>query len=182
MADTPAERFEAIVGPHFEALYRAAMRLTRRRQDAEDLVQDVCLRAYSRLAELEKVARPLGWLLQVQYRLFLDAVRRVRRAPFGSTPGEFDAGESSGEALAPEDAADGMRLQGSLERAWNQLEREQRALLALHAEGYSLGELEAICGISRNAVSARLHRARARLARLLKQEPAGHSPLVRTEN
>ncbi|HVS24993.1 MAG TPA: RNA polymerase sigma factor [Gammaproteobacteria bacterium] len=182
MANTGEQRFQAIVAPHFEALYRAAIRLTRSRQDAEDLVQDVCLRAYSRLADLERVAQPLGWLLQVQYRLFLDAVRHRRRAPFAPMHVDPDAVLSVGEEPAPEDAADGMRLQQSLERAWSHLEREQRALLALHAEGYSLGELEAICGISRNAVSARLHRARARLAKLLKHEPANHSLVVRTEN
>jgi RNA polymerase sigma factor (sigma-70 family) len=182
MADTAEQRFDAIVGPHFEALYRAAARLTRRRQDAEDLVQDVCLRAYSRLAEIEKVAQPLGWLLQVQYRLFVDSVRRRRRAPFVSMYGDLDAVLSPGEEPSPEDVADGMRLQRSLERAWSHLEKEQRALLALHAEGYSLGELEAICGISRNAVSARLHRARAHLAKLLKHEPADHSLVIPTEN
>ena len=182
MADTGDRRFETIVGPHFEALYRAAARLTRSRQDAEDLVQDVCLRAYSRLAELERATQPLGWLLQVQYRLFLDAARRRRRAPFAPMPVEPEALLSVGAEPALEDAADGMRLQQSVEKAWSCLEREQRALLALHAEGYSLGELEEICGISRNAVSARLHRARARLAKLLKHEPADHSLVVRTES
>jgi RNA polymerase sigma-70 factor (ECF subfamily) len=176
------QRFEAIVGPHFEALYRAAMRLTRRRQDAEDLVQDVCLRAYSRIGDLEKVAQPLGWLLYVQYRLFVDAVRRIRRAPFAPMPDDLDSVPSLREELAPDDAAEGTDLQRSLEWAWGHLDKEQRALLALHAEGYSLGELEMMCGISRNAVSARLHRARARLAKLLKHELPGHSSVVRTEN
>ena len=50
---------------------------------------------------------------------------------------------------------------------WDRLEPEQRALLSLHAEGHGLEELVAIFGTNRNALSARLHRARLRLANLL---------------
>ena len=43
--------FDRLIAPHFAALYRAGYRLTGNRPDAEDLVQEVCLRAYPRLAE-----------------------------------------------------------------------------------------------------------------------------------
>ena len=61
-----AQQFETLVRPHFEALHRAAFRLTRSRQDSEDLVQEVCLRAYSKLGQLETLDYVLGWLLRVQ--------------------------------------------------------------------------------------------------------------------
>ena len=50
---------------------------------------------------------------------------------------------------------------------WDQLDPDQRALLSLHAEGNDLKDLAAIFGSNRNALSARLHRARQRLAKLL---------------
>jgi DNA-directed RNA polymerase specialized sigma24 family protein len=50
---------------------------------------------------------------------------------------------------------------------WDRLDVEQRALLSLHAEGHDLAELAAIFGVNKNALSARLHRARQRLAKLL---------------
>lgn len=133
MPSSPKEAFEAVVGPHFDALYRAAYRLTGRHSDAQDLVQDVCLRAFIGLAELETLERPRGWLLKVQYRLFVDGVRRRRRAPFDAIA---DIDDCDSEAPGPEQATDAVRAQAALANVWPRLGREQRALLALHAEGF----------------------------------------------
>jgi hypothetical protein len=46
-----ARRFEILIEPHLDALFRAAYRLARNRADAEDLVQETCVRAYERIAE-----------------------------------------------------------------------------------------------------------------------------------
>ena len=70
--------------PHYDVLYRVAYRLTRSRHDAEDLAQEVCVRAYPRLAELEQLEQPRGWLLRVMYRLFIDWSRRYERAHVAS--------------------------------------------------------------------------------------------------
>ena len=81
MGNTPQETFEALIQPHLDSLYRAAYRLTGNSLDAEDLVQDVCLRAYPRLSELRKLDYPKGWLMKVQYRLFVDGSRHRDRSP-----------------------------------------------------------------------------------------------------
>ncbi len=175
-------RFEAVVRPHFDALYRAAMRLTRSRADAEDLVQEVCLRAFSALDRLESLEYPRGWLLQVQYRIFVDAARRRVRSPFVATAGTTDADRAFSTDPSPEEFAEASLRRRRLSRVWPELEPEQRALLALHAEGYSLAELEAMTGLSKNAVGVRLHRARARLGRLMKDESAAALQLARTES
>lgn len=177
------KRFETIVGPHFDALFRAALRLTRGRQDAEDLVQEVCLRAYPELGRLEKLERPRSWLLRVQYRLFVDETRRRKRSPF--SPASDGAGSADlmlSDDPGPEELVDGFLRRQQLARAWIELERDQRALLAMHAEGYTLGELELITGISRNAIGVRLHRARARLAKLMKGELSSHLRLAQMES
>jgi DNA-directed RNA polymerase specialized sigma24 family protein len=57
--------------------------------------------------------------------------------------------------------------QERLDMGWEQLTPELRGLLALHAEGYGLAELEKLTGKNRNLLSARLHRARMRLAKLI---------------
>ena len=79
MSEAVEQRFASLVQPHFAALYRVAMRLTRRRADAEDLVQDVCLRACSRLDDLGAVTNARAWLMRALYHLFIDATRRKRR-------------------------------------------------------------------------------------------------------
>ncbi len=168
MEEESEQRFETLVEPHFAALHRAALRLTRRLQDAEDLVQEVCLRAYRELATLESLDSVCAWLLRVQYRIFVDGVRKRVRARTDAA----GYGDDSIEALAsdepgPEELTSAAYTQERLDKAWEQLTVEQRALLAMHAEGYDLAELEEITGKNRNLLSARLHRARARLAKLI---------------
>jgi RNA polymerase sigma-70 factor (ECF subfamily) len=168
MGDDRQRRFATLVEPHFAALYRAAVRLTRQRQDAEDLLQELCVRAYSRVDDLAAADSPLAWLLSTQYRLFVDFTRRRRRSPFVAVADALDLTEATPSALpGPERDADGVLGQQRLALVWDRLEAEQRALLALHAEGYGIDELAGVFGIAKNAVSARLHRARQRLAKLL---------------
>jgi RNA polymerase sigma factor (sigma-70 family) len=176
-----AERFEAIVRPEFDALYRAAMRLTRCREDAEDLVQDVLLRAYPELDRLATLESPRGWLLRVQYRIFVDEFRRKARAPFAPTSVAVNADLSASEQPGLEELTEAAQRRRQLARVWTELDRQQRALLALHAEGYSLAELETFTGLSRNAISVRLHRARARLAKLIRNDSTGGLQLVQME-
>lgn len=165
-------RFEDVLRPHFEALHRAAMRLTRSRSDAEDLVQDVVLRAWPELERLEAVDSPRAWLLKIQYRAFVDGKRRDSRSPFVESAFDVDCDLAASSDPGPDDRAETTLRQRRLARVWPVLDPGQRALLALHAEGYSLAELEEITGLTRNAVGVRLHRARARLARLLDGESA----------
>jgi RNA polymerase sigma-70 factor (ECF subfamily) len=142
------------------------MRLTRCRDDAEDLVQEVALRALPRLAHLSTLDAPLAWLLKIQYRVFIDGRRRKARSPV-SGPDELIEDIESPNA-SPEQLAEHHQLQQMLSGAWPGLTRSQRGLLAMYAEGYSLTELEQITGLNRNALGVRLHRARARLGQLLR--------------
>jgi RNA polymerase sigma-70 factor (ECF subfamily) len=167
MTDSVEQRFTSLVQPHFAALHRAAMRLTRRRHDAEDLVQEVCLRACSRLDDLGSVANPRAWLMRALYHLFVDATRRKRRRPDVPLAADDMVGAPHSEEAGPERAADATRMHERLAAVWDRLDAEQRALLSLHAEGHDLEELAAIFAVNRNALSARLHRARQRLAKLL---------------
>lgn len=167
VVESSRDCFESVVGPHLDALYRAAMRLTRCRDDAEDLVQEVALRALPQLAHLSTLDAPLAWLLKIQYRLFIDDRRRKARSPV-SAPDELIDDTESPHA-SPEQLAEQHQLQQMLSAAWPLLTRTQRGLLAMHAEGHSLAELEQITGLNRNALGVRLHRARARLGQLLRK-------------
>jgi RNA polymerase sigma factor (sigma-70 family) len=180
--DSLEQGFATVVQPHLAALYRAALRLTRRRHDAEDLVQDVCLRACTRLDDLAAMANPRAWLMRALYHCFVDATRRRRCRPHSSLPDDEAPGAPVSDEPGPERAADARRLHERLAAVWHRLDAEQRALLSLHAEGNDLEELAAIFGVNRNALSARLHRARQRLAKLLVAgEPAPSLHLVETE-
>lgn len=177
MTQSAEQRFTSLVQPHFAVLYRAAIRLTRRRPDAEDLVQEVCVRAFSRLDDLGAAANPRAWLMRALYHLFVDSTRRERRRPTMPLASDEAAGVPPSDEPGPERAAEARRMHERVAAVWDRLEAEQRALLSLHAEGHDLEELAAIFAVNKNALSARLHRARQRLAKLLaadEVEPALH--------
>jgi RNA polymerase sigma-70 factor (ECF subfamily) len=159
------ERFAKLIRQHYRALYGAAYRLTRSAADAEDLVQEVCVRAYPRLTEVEQLEQPRGWLLRVLYRLFVDLRRRYERNNVRAIADdeEFVSGEA-GPAEEADRALDRLRI----ESAWRHLTREQRLLLVLHdVEGHSLAEIQSLTGMKDGTIKSRLHRARVRLGRLL---------------
>lgn len=163
-------RFEVLLRPHYEVLYRAAFRLTRSVEDAEDLAQEVCVRAFPRLAELERLDDPRAWLLCVMRRLFIDQTRRYERR-FVSSLDAAGSDTVASELPGPAEEADKRREAEQLDRAWVHLDREQRTLLALHdLEGYSLAELREMTGIKEGTLKSRLHRARTKLGKLLRRQ------------
>jgi len=141
--------------------------------DAEDLVQDLCVRVYPRIDELEGLDDPRAWLMRILYRLFIDLVRSRQRSPLRS----MDATDPDEPVQAvssepgPEQQVEGILAHERLERAWRHLDNEQRMLLVLQGiDGHSLAEIERITGIAQGTLKSRLHRARARLGRLLARE------------
>jgi RNA polymerase sigma factor (sigma-70 family) len=163
--ESDADAFTTLVQQHYQTLYRAAYRLTRSAVDAEDLVQEVCARAYPRIGEITSLEQPRGWLLRVLYRLFIDLRRRYERThvrPF------TDDEEFTSHDLGPAEEADRALEQSRVAAAWRHLSNEQRVLLAMHdIEGYTVAEIQAMTGIKEGTIKSRLHRARVRLGRLL---------------
>ncbi len=169
-----ATAFEARVRPHLQALYRVAYRLTKRREDAEDLVQDLLTKLYGRRQELDGVEHLRSWLLRVMYRLFIDQHRQHARSPLHLA--DAPVGEDSGDPLAQlattendpqtdaEQAASTLVLLQAIER----LSTDHQRVLALHdVEGYTLEEIQIMIDCPIGTLKSRLHRARARLRELL---------------
>ncbi len=164
-----ARRFEALLRPHYALLFRLAFRWTRSQQDAEDLVQELCVRAFPRLEELVALEKPHSWMIRVMYRLFVDWTRRYERRHVVSL--EIAGVTPASESPEPDQAAERADTAQQLERAWQYLDRDQQMLLAMHdVEGYSLRELTVLTGLKEGTVKSRLHRARVRLGRLLQRE------------
>ena len=164
-------RFTALVRPHFDALYSAAWRLTRNAADSEDLVQDVCLKAYQRLDDLESAEYPKAWLLRVLYNQFVDTYRSRSTSPVDLAGTGEDSAEPDSLVASearPEELVDDERQRDAIIRAMSILNSEACSLLALHdIEGYSLQELEELTGMPAGTIKSRLYRTRTRLGRLL---------------
>jgi len=164
-----ARRFDALVRPHVEAMYRFAYRLLHDRHDAEDLVQDVLTKLYPRTLELARVEVLRPWLLRVVYRQFVDTLRREQRRV-----AVFDDRD-----VEPADPAPGPDTQAALAQgvdrvrnALRQLNEDQRQLVLLHLrDGYTLAELAVALDVPVGTLKSRLHRAKANLKSLLDMEP-----------
>jgi len=168
MPPSQQDRFGKIIEPHLGALYRAAYRLHRNRIDSEDLVQDVCVRAFDKFDQLIAADAPRAWLLRVQYNLFVDTARRNARLPMESLDAEErSANVELAAGAGPVAEAVAEQLTDRLACAWHSLTKDQQALLSLRTEGYTLAEIAEIADVPMSALKARLHRARVRLGKLL---------------
>jgi RNA polymerase sigma-70 factor (ECF subfamily) len=170
--------FRSLVEPHLGALFRAAYRFAGNRPDAEDLVQEVCVRAYTHIATVRRLEQPKSWLLKIAYRVFIDGVRRRNRSPVRASAEDLDAIRASDEP-GPEERTERALAERRLRAALAKLEREQRVLLALHAAGYTLAELETMTNLATDVLKARLYRARVRLGKLL--AATGETPQLALE-
>jgi RNA polymerase sigma factor (sigma-70 family) len=164
-------QFEKLVNPHLDSVYGRAYALTGSVQDAEDLTQEVCIRASPRLEALARHENPRAWLMQVLYRLFVDLVRSRRRSPIKLMPRE-DAQASVDAAVStepsPEQHVDASTILRRLHLAWERLTSDEQLLLALHGiEGLTLAEIQDITGLPVGTIKSRLHRSRIRLGKLI---------------
>jgi len=163
--------FDRLVRPHFDRLYRLAYRLTGSKAEAEDLFQELLIKAFGKLEELADIDDPGSWLSRVMYNLFVDQHRRFARQRMHLV----DEGHLAGDGLAglpgsDSPVANNERLQqlNQLDAALQQLNEEQRIIVLLHdTEGYKLTEIQELTGAPVGTIKSRLHRARARLREIL---------------
>jgi RNA polymerase sigma-70 factor (ECF subfamily) len=166
MQNSRQKQLDTLVAPHLDTLFRMAYQVLRNTVDAQDLVQDTCVAACTNLEVLAAADSPLSWLLRVQHNRFIDLHRRRGRSPLVAVE-EEDAAPLVSDLPDPEQLLQQLQSEALLERAFLQLPGMQRVLLSLRAEGYELPEIEAITGIERETLGARLRRARLRLAQVL---------------
>jgi RNA polymerase sigma-70 factor (ECF subfamily) len=161
------KQFDTLVAPHLPTLFRVAYRLVRNTADAQDLVQDTCFTACHSLDAVAAAASPLKWLLRVQHNRFIDEYRRRNRSPLVAAEETADLPDMVSDLPDPEQMLQQFQDEQQLAQAFLQLDGMQRTLLSLRAEGYELPEIEAVTGLPLKVLSARLHRARLRLAQII---------------
>ena len=150
----PVAGFSELYERHYEAVFRAALRVTGNPADAEDVLQTVFLRVMAQGGVGEDVAQPAAYFRRAAVNAAVDVLRRR----------ELRA-ESLYDHQAPHAAVQppGL-LKERLRRALGILDREDASLFLLrHVEGLSIDELAAMFQMEKNNVSVRLHRIRLRL-------------------
>jgi RNA polymerase sigma-70 factor, ECF subfamily len=167
-ARAPADGlFASLLQPHLPRLFQLGYRLTGDRHEAEDLVQDVCLKFIPDLSQLQTLDAPGPWLARCLYREFIDRHRHQQRSPVSYTD---ELPETASEAPGPEAAAIAALTQEQIEQALQQLSPEARAVVVWHdVEGYTLDELARQLDTPLGTLKSRLHRARLQLREILMQ-------------
>ena len=173
-AEANNQTFEKLVRPHFDRLYRLAYRLTGRKAEAEDLFQELLIKAFGKLDDLVTIDEPGSWLSRVMYNLFIDQQLRFARSRMHTVEeGFLPADGLDGFASDQDPVRDNQRLEKlkMLDLALAKLSNEHRIVVLLHdTEGYKLKEIQELTGTPVGTVKSRLHRARARLREILTNE------------
>jgi RNA polymerase sigma-70 factor (ECF subfamily) len=148
------------LGDHLDRLYRAALGMTGSPADAEDLVQDVCVKVLAK-PRLVNGDDDLGYLLRVLRNTYISSRRTAARRPATATaPEDLERHEANGGGADPVRAFEARELYARIA----ELPEQQRdALVAVDLLGLSYKEAAATLGVPTGTIMSRLFRARQAL-------------------
>ena len=162
-----AGNFEETVVPHLDAAFNYARWLTRDEAEAEDLVQDACVRAMRFFSSFRN-DNARAWLFTIVRNTWFSRVSRHRTAPKAIAVDEEHVVLVDGE-LDPEEQLLRQHAVLRVRTALEQLPADVREILVLRElEGLSYKEMAAVIGVPIGTVMSRLARARERLMAVLK--------------
>lgn len=150
--------FRSDILVHRDYLYRLALSLIGDSAEAEDVVQDVMLKAWEHRAEWESIEKPLAWLTQVAKNLAMDKKKKSRPQPL---PEEGSPGWQSPHMQSMPQQGDGIALMMQLISA---LPHPLDDLVRLRdVEGFTYSEIATQLQLTEDQVRVYLHRARQKL-------------------
>jgi RNA polymerase sigma-70 factor (ECF subfamily) len=164
-------RFEELVLPHLDAGYNLARWLTRNVDDAEDVVQDACVRALKYVGTLRD-GDARAWFLTVVRHAFYDWCKRNRPSEIVKDDGTAIDMAVADSTMEPERAAQRSSESRLLADMMAELPLAYREVLILRElEEMSYKQIARIADIPVGTVMSRLARARA----LLQRSPLLHA-------
>lgn len=164
--------FERMLEPHLDPLFATALRLTRNRADAEDLIQEAVLNAWRSLASFERGTNFKAWMFRILTNAFISRKRSEARG--GKVSDLVDVADIA-EVARDESFEPGewervypLLVDDDMKNALDELPDEFRAPLLLSSlGGLAYKEIAAALGVPIGTVMSRLFRARARMRKSL---------------
>lgn len=173
------EIFEKEFMPHMDAMYNFALKLTTDEDDAQDLVQDTCVKAFRFIGSFEPGTYAKAWLFRILKNNFINDYRKKSRGPSKvefewveqSISGEDEFAEPAYFADLQAETVQDM-MGDEITAAIQSLPVDFRMIIILcDLEEFSYEEMAKILHIPIGTVRSRLHRARA----LLKEKLADYA-------
>lgn len=171
------EQFTAQALEHMPSLYSAALRMTRNRADAEDLVQETYLKAYRAWDSFEQGTNLKAWLYRILTNSFINTYRSKKRRPEQADVDDIEdlylyrrlGGLEAAQAgrSAEEEVLD-LFTESEIKDAIESIPDQFRiAVLLADVEGFSYKEIAEVLDIPIGTVMSRLHRGRKALQKAL---------------
>ena len=168
--------FERLAEPHLKEIYNGALRLTRNPTDAEDLSQEVFVRAYSSFHQFRPGTNFRAWLFKILMNTYVNEYRRKVRQPAVvpwediSREDERSAIESSQQLLDDPEATFFSKVgDPEVSAALNELPPDFREVVVLYdIHGFNYREIGQMLRIPLGTVRSRLFRARHLLVKRLR--------------
>lgn len=166
-------RFDAEALAQLDALYSFALKLTRGRDEAEDLVSDTLLRAFQRWEQYRLGTNIRAWLFTILYHAFVSRKRRIDAREV--QPLEDEEGREIFEAVGdvnPEGTFYDSFVDQEIVDAIQNLPEEYRAAVVMSdLHGLRYGEIAQVLGVPEGTIKSRLFRGR----RLLQAQLRGYA-------
>jgi RNA polymerase sigma-70 factor (ECF subfamily) len=162
--------FDVVHGAFNRPIFTFLLRLSRRRDVAEDLLEETWLRLVRHAGRLQADTRLGPWLYTVARNLHV-SYRRSRALEDAATDGLMSLWPVSLERSCPFEATAASELERRIERALAALPAGPREVLLLVAvAGLSHSDAADVCGVTPETLRQRLHRAREALSRALDRD------------
>jgi len=169
--DGDLSAFEELMGRYNKQIYHLALRMTSSHEDAEDITQEVFVRAYKAIPGWKPRASIYTWLRTVTMNLCIDYHRaRVRRQTQSLDDKDgFIANISADTSSDPLESVETNELKQKILMAADKLSSQQRkAFMLCHYGGLPLKEASEIMGCAVGTIKAHLSRATSKMRDLLK--------------
>jgi len=164
------DAFAQLVASHADRVYGALRRFGLDADEADEVAQEVFLRAWRGLARFEERSQFSTWLYRIAFN---EAQRRLARRPPRRAEGDPDREDlivsvAESPDFGPEAQTLDREFERTLERALDELPADWRAAVVLRdIEGLSTRDAAEIVGVGEAGFKSRLHRGRMRLRALL---------------
>ena len=163
------EQYEYFLDRYGQQVFVLVDRIVSCQEDAEELTQDVFLKAFQQLSSFKAESSFSTWIYRIATNIAISAVRKKRNDVLRLDDSVFAnfSDTQVDEALEDESEEQMERLQ----QAMNQLEADERALITLYyLEEKPLSEVAFILGMTEGNAKVKLHRIRKKLYVLIKNQ------------